>query len=352
MNIFAFTRIRLTIWYVTAIMLVSTMFSFVIFQSVTHNIEEVFFRAENRMRKTPNLSDQVVQQIIGQQGSLIQGQELNRSDILTQFFDEEVKLSKKKVLSNLFYANALILLLSTIVSYILANKTLNPIEETLAEQKRFIADASHELRTPLTSLKTSIEVSLRDKSLNKKSKKILQENLEDVDSLKNLIDSLLQLASQENKTVVKQLIDIHEVVTRSIKTVKPIAEDKKIKIISKLEHKQLLASDAGLNQLFTILLENAVKYSNPGGKINITVKCNKKCVLVKVTDKGIGINKKYLDHIFDRFYRVDSSRTVSQRPGFGLGLSVAKQVVQNHNGQISVVSLIGKGTTFTVRIPV
>jgi signal transduction histidine kinase len=351
MNVFTLTRIRLTVWYVCAIMFVSIMFSFVIYKGVTKNIEDVFSRAEMRMRNTPKLSKQVVQKIIEQQPTEHSNTQLNKNELLEHFFIEEVKLSKRQAFTNLVYANLLILVLSTLASYLLASKTLQPIEETLIEQKRFIADASHELRTPLTSLKTSIEVSLRDKSLNQKSKKILRDNLEDVDSLKNLIDSLLQLASQENRAVVKQLIDIQEVITLSIKTIRPLAKNKKIEIVSKLEHKQLLASQASLIKLFTILLENAVKYSNSGDTISIAVKSNKKCILIKVTDTGIGINQKYLSHIFDRFYRVDESRTVSQRPGFGLGLSVAKQIVENHNGQIFVESSIGKGTVFTVKMP-
>jgi two-component system sensor histidine kinase CiaH len=352
MNIFAFTRIRLTMWYVCAIMLVSLMFSFVIYKGVTQNIEDVFFRAEIRMRKSPRLNKNAVQKLMGHGLEINSDDVLNKDEILEHFFNEEVKHGKRKALTNLIYANIIIFILSTLLSYMLADKTLQPIEETLIEQKRFIADASHELRTPLTSLKTSIEVSLRDKSLNKQSKKILKDNLEDVDSLKNLIDRLLQLSSQENKIIVKQLIDIHEVVTKSIKMIKPLAKAKEIELVNKLEHKQLLASDTGLTKLFTILLENAVKYSNVGGKIDTEIKSSKKCVYIKITDNGIGINRKYLSHIFDRFYRIDSSRTVSQRPGFGLGLSVARQIVKNHKGEISVNSLIGKGTSFTVRIPV
>ncbi len=343
MNVFALTRIKLTIWYVTAIMTVSVMFSLVIFSGVSRNIEQSFIRAENRLRALPN--SELGQQLLRQATNEAQPQNLH------QLFLDELYESKQRVVYNLLFANGFILLVSILASYMLAGKTLEPIEDVLLEQKRFIADASHELRTPLTSLKTAIEVSLRDKTLGVPAKKILTGNLEDVDALKELIDSLLQLASQENKTVVKQMVDIHEVMSRVVKTMQPLAEQKEVKIISKLKHQQILASETGLVQLFTILLDNAIKYTNPKGKVKVDVIPNKKSICIKVTDTGIGINKKYLPYIFDRFYRIDSSRTHSQKPGFGLGLSVAKQVILNHKGSILVYSEIGKGTTFSVTLP-
>lgn len=352
MNVFAFTRIKLTAWYVTAIMAVSIMFSIVIYAGITRNIEDVFLRAGMHLRNNPGLTQQVTQEILERQNLSTASSNLTKRDVLEQFFIDELVASKRKVFHNLLFANFLILVLSSIVSYVLASKTLRPIEETVLEQKRFIADASHELRTPLTSLKTAIEVSLRDKSLNKKAKKILSENLEDVDALKDLIDSLLQLASQESKTVVKQLVDVQEIMSRALKMVQPLAEAKNITLTTNLLHQQLLSSEADLQQLFTILLDNAIKYSNQKGEVSVRFSKQKRCLTVVVSDTGIGINKKYLPYIFDRFYRIDSSRTSSQRPGFGLGLSVAQQIVQNHAGEISVSSEIGKGTTFTVTFPI
>jgi len=341
MNVFALTRIKLAVIYVVAVMSVSIMFSLVLYRGVSQNIEQSFIRAESRLRGVPGISQQVLRQASGE----------DEAFKLHQFFVEELQESKYHVIYNLFVANLLIVFISAISSYVLAGKTLRPIEDVLVEQKRFIADASHELRTPLTSLKTSIEVALRDKSHNVQTKSVLRNNLEDVDALKELINSLLQLASQENKSITKQLVDVHEVISRAIKTMKPMANEKNIKIVSKLKHQQILASETGLQQLFTILLDNAIKYSNPKGKIRIDVVPRKRNLLVKISDNGIGINKKYLPHIFDRFYRIDSSRTYSQRPGFGLGLSVAKQIVANHHGAISVMSEISKGSTFCVSLP-
>ncbi len=343
MNVFALTRIKLTIWYVTAIMTVSVVFSVIIFSGVSRNIEQSFIRAENRLRALPNseIGQQILRQAISERESIN----------LHQLFLDELYESKQKVVYYLLFANSFILFVSLVASYVLAGKTLQPIEDVLIEQKRFIADASHELKTPLTSLKTAIEVSLRDKKLATSAKKILESNLEDVNSIKQLIDSLLQLASQENKTVVMQLTDIHEVLSRVLKTMQPLAEQKGVKLISKLKHQEVLGSDTGLLQLFTVLVDNAIKYTNLGGKVRTEVVVKKKSIVITIADTGIGIHKKYLPYIFDRFYRVDSSRTSSQRSGFGLGLSVAKQVITNHKGTILVCSELGKGTTFSVTLP-
>lgn len=353
MNVFLFTRLKLTIWYVTAIMTVSVMFSMVIYTGVTQNLEQSFIRAENRLRGISGIemSQQLLLQATSEAELFSILPNIENKHELHQFFLDELKNSKQKVLYHLLFANGLILLASTLASYLLASKTLRPVEDIMLEQKRFIADASHELRTPLTSLKTTIEVSLRDKSLDKKAKKILESNLEDVDSLTELIESLLQLASQEKRTITKQLIDIHEVASRVIKTVKPLAKEKNIIIVSKLAHQQILASETALVQLLTILLDNAIKYSRNKGTVRVDIVSSKRSLVITVSDAGIGIHKKYLPHIFDRFYRVDSSRTSSQHSGFGLGLSVAKQIVLNHKGSICVASTIGKGTIFTISLP-
>ncbi len=352
MNIIKFTRLKLTLWYVGAIMTVSTMFSTVLYAGVSQNIEDSFFRAESKLYAGPGMGQQLLKKTSQDQKISEATAEGDATrETIHRLFAEELKAAKYHVLLNLFLVNGLILLASSLVSYILAGKSLVPIEESMLEQKRFIADASHELRTPLTSLKTAIEVSLREKTISKDAKKILEANLEDVDSLNNLIDSLLQLASQERKTVVKQLVDIHEIVNRAVKTVQPLALEKKITISKNLQHQQILASEAGLTELFVILLDNAIKYSTSKGKVSISSQVTRKNLILTVSDTGVGINQKYISHIFDRFYRIDSCRTSSQRPGFGLGLSVAKQVVENHNGVISVSSQIGKGTTFSITLP-
>lgn len=350
-GVFFTARIKLTLWYVGAVLFVSLMFSAIIYAGVSRNIEESFARAELRLRNAPAPGQQMLLKQIAEQQRFQQATASSEHELLHQFFLDELSASKQKVLIQLGFANALILLAATIVSYVLAGKTLQPLEESMLEQKRFIADASHELRTPLTSLKTAIEVSLRNSKLSTDARELLEANLSDVNALHELITSLLQLASQERKSVIKQLVDVHEVISKAVKTIQPLADEKDIHVVKKLKHQQILASESGLTELFTILLENAVKYNKQGGKIWVSAVVQNRKLVVRVRDTGIGINTKYIPHIFDRFYRIDASRTVSQRPGFGLGLSVAKQIAENHKGCITVKSEIGSGTTFTVILP-
>lgn len=327
------------------------MFSLVIYAGITKNIENSFMRAESRIMTSPNASKQLLKSAQKELISLDSTSSSSVHEAIHELFLEELRKSKQEVFFNLLIANLIILIISTIISYILAGKTLAPLEESMLEQKRFVADASHELRTPLTSLKTAIEVSLRDKKLPKKARSILEDNLEDVEDLNELIDRLLQLASSEQRTLVKQLIDIREVISRAYKRIEPQLKEKKIKYSEKITHQQILASEEELTELFVILLDNAVKYSTSGGKISIEMKTGKRFIEVFVKDSGVGIQKKYLPHIFDRFYRIDSCRTKSQSSGFGLGLSLAKQIIESHGGQISADSELGSGTTFRIQLP-
>lgn len=273
-------------------------------------------------------------------------------EVLHGLFLEELDNSKKNILFYLLVINLVILTLSSIISYLLAGKTLLPIEEIIKEQKRFIADASHELKTPLTSLKTSIEVSIRSGKLPKDIQKLFQYNLEDVDALNELIDKLLNLSSLESKEPVFDNLDIKEAVDTAYRRVKYLADKKKITINIETKNYQLLGDLFSLTELFTILFDNGIKYCKHNGIIDLEVKPFKNYLMISVKDNGIGINKKYLPNIFDRFYRIDSSRTTSTKSGYGLGLSMAKKIVENHNGNISVTSELTKGTTFTIKLPV
>ena len=175
---FRSARVKLTGWYLLIIMLISMVFSAVIYTSTTRELERGFRRAEMRFR----------------------GEELDtpcprqRPEHLRFSFTEDIEAAKKRVVLNLLMINGAILAFSSAAGYFLAGKTLRPIEATMEEQKRFVADASHELRTPLTALKTSIEVALRKKRLvDKDSRAIMESSLEDIDGLESLANNLLSL---------------------------------------------------------------------------------------------------------------------------------------------------------------
>lgn len=345
MRIFEITRIRLTAWYVFIIMAISTMFSFVIYQGITHNIEASFMNAETRMERGPGQIS--LQMLAESRGMSTEEAKAMLHDLLV----EELENSKKNVFILLLVTNGVIFSLSSIVSYYLAGRTLMPIQEMIDEQKRFIADASHELKTPLTSLKTSIEVSIQSGKLPKDIEKLFQYNLEDVNALSNLIDRLLGLASLETKKVVFSNLDLKEVIKTAVKRVRYLSKEKAIKFKISTKNYQLVGDEASLTELFVILFDNAIKYSSKGGKIDVTVKCTRTSVIIKVADNGIGISEEHLPNIFDRFYRIDSSRTLTNLHGYGLGLSLAKKIVENHRGSIKVSSELSKGTTFIIKLP-
>jgi len=326
-------------------MSISGMFSAVIYKGVIGNIESSFKNAEIRFEKNEGMM--ALKKIAEVKSPNVEV----TKEVLHGLFLEELDNSRKNILFLLLVVNLVILTLSSLVSYLLAGKTLLPIEEIIKEQKRFIADASHELKTPLTSLKTSIEVSIRSGKLPKDIQKLFQYNLEDVDALNELINKLLNLSSLESKEPVFDNLDIKEAIETAFRRVKYLADKKKVSISINTKNYQLIGDVDSLTELFTILFDNGIKYCKHGGTINLEVKLVKNHLFITVKDTGIGINKKYLPNIFDRFYRIDSSRTSSTKSGYGLGLSMAKKIIENHNGHISVSSEITKGTTFTIKLP-
>jgi signal transduction histidine kinase len=248
---------------------------------------------------------------------------------------EIIKETKRRITFSLFATNVVILGLSAASGYFLAGKTLEPIRKNMEEQKEFIGSASHELRTPLTSLKTEIEVGLRDKKFTAiAARRILVSNLEEVNKMQKLSDYLLRLNRLESGKNVFGMskVDLKKVAIKAIG---------KRRVKSDLEKSVVVGNEDALSELVGILLDNAFKYSSEGHDISVRVKDKQ----IEVSDKGIGIPKGDLPYIFDRFYRGDKSRT---KDGYGLGLSIAKQIADLHGAKIKVESKLGMGSTFKV----
>lgn len=336
-------RIKLTAWYLVIIMAVSISFSAFIYQGISTEFERSLNAIETRL-------------------------ELRRLGFLPppgqeELFIQDLEEAKEGVLIILVYTNIVIFVFSALFGYFLAGRTLKPIELSMEEQKRFVADASHEFKTPLTSLQTSIEVALRDKKLNlKEAKELLADSLNDVQNLNSLSNNLLGLSRfQNDDKLSKEKVNITEIVNSAVKKMIPIAKNKKIKIEVKTKKIMMSANRESLDRLFTILLDNAIKYSDKDkivklslGKSSFAVGSipGKSSVIIEIKDQGFGIPKKEIPHIFDRFYRVDVSRSKEQVSGFGLGLSMAKEIVDLHKGVISVRSNLGKGSTFRIILPI
>ena len=269
------------------------------------------------------------------------------------FDAETLNEVRQRTLWVLIGINSAVLVISGTLGYLLAGKTLKPIEDMVGKQKRFISNAAHEIKTPLTAMKTNLEVTLRDKDLTvADSRKAFTSTIEEVDKLSKFTNRLLQQSKYQNGLAHYTAdIDLEKLLQKVVERLKPLA-DKKSQTFEVRDGKALVKGDRDeLSELFTNLIENAVKYSETGQTIKILLSVEKSCVLFMVEDSGKGINKEDLSHIFEPFYRADKSRTDSGNEGYGLGLAISKEIVHRHKGHISVESVRDKGSKFIVRLP-
>lgn len=266
------------------------------------------------------------------------------------FIDQRIEEGKHDIFVKLMTINLLVLVGGGVLSYYLARRTLEPIEDAMEAQTQFVSDASHELRTPLTALRTTNEVALRRKKLTlSDAKHTLQENISEVERLQQLTDGLLRLVSRDT-TLQLALVKLHDVIGTALATVASKAVEKRISVEDTTQPLTLIADQGALTQALTILLDNAIKYSPEDTTITITASSDAQYALVlDVSDQGVGIDEHDIAHIFTRFYRADKSR--SQTQGYGLGLPIAHKLVKAHRGTLSAESTAGQGSTFTLRLP-
>lgn len=331
---FTKTRIKLTLWYLLIIMLISGMFSVVIYRMLSSEIER--FDQLQRTRIERRLPEMVP------------------AFHMPEMTPELLIETKQRILLMLVFVNCGIFVFAGLLGYVLAGKTLAPISEMMDEQNRFISDASHELRTPITSLKSAFEVYLRSKTPTiTEAKTLASESIEEVNKLQSLSESLLDLAQYEkpNGSMQFETVQLSKVLKGAMKKVELKAKQKTIRISASFQNIYIKGNSYGLTDLFTILLDNAVKYSNEKGTIRIRMKKTDHTAEISIQDNGIGISATDMPHIFNRFYRADNARSKNQTGGYGLGLSIAQKIVSIHNGSIHVTSNIGKGTTFIVHLP-
>ena len=323
---------KLTVWYLAIITAISLIFSIVIYRFAVNELKLGLYHQTMRIyRDFP----------------VFNGSPLLRSS-------NEIALGSHNILFRLIYFNVIVLGLAGVASYFLARRTLQPIEEAHARQQRFTADVSHELRTPLTALKMTSEVALLDHAAGKDDlRNALTSNIEEATKMDVLINNLLRLTRLDDAETQSgfSTVATTDLITQAMTQVTPIAEAKKIRLSQDGPAAELWGDPASLVQLLVILLDNAIKYSPTESTVALATSSKADQVQISISDNGPGISKDALPHVFDRFYRADSSRTRSDTSGYGLGLSIAKLIADRHNGQILLSSRPGLGTTATITLP-
>jgi two-component system OmpR family sensor kinase len=233
------------------------------------------------------------------------------------------------------------------------NDMISRLGRSFKQIRQFSADASHELRTPLTILKGEMEVVLRKRRRPEEYQKILNSNLEEVNHMTQIVDDLLFLSKADMGEVhlQKNRIDLTKLVSEVGAQAKMIAMAKDIKVhINNDSGVAVIGDRLRLRELLLNLADNGVKYTPGGGEVRISLERDDGRVKLRVVDNGIGIDPEDQPYIFDRFFRVDKARS-REAGGSGLGLSICKWIVEAHGGEIFVESEVGKGSTFTVTLP-
>lgn len=232
------------------------------------------------------------------------------------------------------------------------NSTFARLESAFAQQKQFTADASHELRTPLAVMISEAQTTLTRNRTEAEYRETIATFLETAQEMRRLTESLLELARFDagQEPLQRERLDLAERVRAAIELIHPLADQRGLGLHCDLSQAQTIGDAQRLGQVVTNLLTNAIHYNKTGGEIHVATRVESGRALLLVSDSGQGISPADLPHLFKRFFRADISRTQSQGRS-GLGLAICQAIVDAHGGSIEVSSEVGKGTTFTVRLP-
>lgn len=332
---FQSATLKLTGWYLLILMSISIIFSISIFSIASHEVDSRLEQLQDRYEDSGMFESGMAPQFSG----------------YNAFRRDQNEAANTNLFLSLVYVNLMILVVGGVISYMLARRTLRGIEEIHEAQSRFTSDASHELRTPLAVMKSEIEVILRDKNITKAElRETLESNLEEVNKLSNLSYMLLQLSKAGDNDIEMEKLDLKDVLGDVIK--RQNQPNTRLSLTTSSAVPYALGNRTSIEELCMILVDNALKYSPPESLVAVKLfkRSGKPCI--EVVNTGTGISEDDLPHIFDRFYRADTSRTNSSQSGYGLGLALAKRIVEIHNGELTASSALNHATTFTVLLPI
>lgn len=234
------------------------------------------------------------------------------------------------------------------------NEMIQRLEASFKRISRFTADASHELRTPLAIMRTAAEVALRNPAALSDQLEALQDIVAELERSSELVDNLLLMARADSgdAQLARAPVDVVEAIREACSHGVVLARAKEVAFDLQAPCRSAVVNgdQPALRRLFLLLIDNAVKYTPEGGRVKVSLVEEAGAVVVAVEDTGIGIAEKHQPHIFDRFYRVEESRC-RERGGAGLGLAIGRWIAEAHGGTLSVTSLLGRGSVFTVRLP-
>jgi heavy metal sensor kinase len=230
------------------------------------------------------------------------------------------------------------------------NRTFDRLEKSFRRQKQFTADASHELRTPLSVILSQSEITLRKQRTAEEYKNALMAIEEAGKLMSEIVVNLLatvRLGADKVEFRIES-IDLNKIIRQAVKLLTPLAEEKGISInLAANEHTVIHGDRTAILELFVNIIDNAIKYNISRGKIDISIKKENPFIVTEIKDTGVGIAEEDLDRVFDRFYRIDKSRS-KEISGTGLGLSICDEIARLHGGRIKIESRVGRETTVSV----
>lgn len=274
------------------------------------------------------------------------------------FADQTYELNNiKTFMVNCFLMFLVAVVLFFLLSLYLSRLALKPVEKAWQQQNQFIADASHELKTPLTVILANLDIlTSHEECTIQDQKKWFNNTKEEVLRMKQLVENLLFLARSDagaGKDLIplNSLVDFSHLVLKSTLIFESVAFEHKVALANNIENDIIInGCESQLKQVVSILLDNACKYAEKNSTISIELKKSSHFAILTICNHGEVISPEELIHIFERFYRTDKSR-VRKEGGYGLGLSIAKTILEHHKGKIQVASSQSEGTIFTVTLP-
>lgn len=244
--------------------------------------------------------------------------------------------------------------LVALLAFLASARLLHPVAESFKKQRDLVANASHELKTPLTVISANLNVIKSEpESCVSDNGEWIQSIDAQIERMQDLIQNMLELSKLEQATIPKEELDFSLMTEGACLTFEPICFEKDVNLLIEIQPDiKVNGEKNALERLVVILLDNAIKYCNAGGKVGVRLLAEQKRIRLSVMNTGEAISKEEAEHVFDRFYRTDGARKNEDGRSFGLGLSIAEATVKAHGGTISCHGVEGKGTVFTVFLPV